>query len=87
MGNHLVEVLLQHDALGEQLLGVRPGEDGVELAQAFDHFLAASSAGMNRFEADRAALEQVLRRRARVLQRKYAETIENDVAHAFGKQR
>ena len=55
--------------------------------EAVDHFLPAPGAGMNRLEADRAAVEQMLRRRPCIVEGKHAEAIKHHAAHALGKQR
>lgn len=87
VGNHLVQVLLQHHAFSKQRVGIGSGEDGIELVEAFDHFLTASGAGMNRLDADRPAVEQMLRRTTRILHGKNTEAVEYHATHAFGKQR
>ncbi|VVN49345.1 hypothetical protein PS639_06470 [Pseudomonas fluorescens] len=87
VGDDTVQILLQHHAFGEQLPGIRPGEDGIELVETFDHFLTTPCTGMNRLQADRTGVEQVLRRRPGVIEGEYAETIKHHVAHAFAEQR
>ncbi|MNE85180.1 hypothetical protein D3C80_1821530 [compost metagenome] len=42
---------------------------------------------MDRLDADRAAVEQMLRRRTRILEREHTQTIKHHRAHPFGKQR
>ncbi|MNF99145.1 hypothetical protein D3C84_820330 [compost metagenome] len=87
VGYHIAQVLFQNHALAEQLAGVGPGEDGVELVETFDHFLAASGAGVHRLETDRTVVEQVFGRGSRIVESKHAEAIEHHVAHPLGKQR
>ncbi|MCY1175593.1 hypothetical protein D9M73_158370 [compost metagenome] len=87
MGDHLVQVLFEHHAFAEHRLGLGLGKQLIELVEAFDHFLTTSGTGMNRFQADRPGVQQMLRRRARILQGKHAETVEHHAAHPLGKQR
>ncbi|MNL07204.1 hypothetical protein D3C87_1278740 [compost metagenome] len=87
MGDDFIQILLEHHAIGEQRSGIGPGQNRIKLVEAFDHFLTASGAGMNRLEADRAGVEQMFGRRPCILEREHAEAIEHDTAHPFGEQR
>jgi len=63
------------------------GKDFVEGVEALDHFLAATGAGVNGLQADRAAVQQMLGSRPRIVQREHTETVEYHVTRAFAKQR
>ncbi|MNF73231.1 hypothetical protein D3C84_552280 [compost metagenome] len=87
VGDHLVQVLLQHDTFGEQCVGLGAREDLIKFIEAADHFLTAPGTRMNGLETDGPGVQQVLRRRPCIFERKHAEAVEYDTAHPFGKQR
>jgi len=87
VGDHLAQVLLQHHAIAKQRCCIHSSEDLVERVEAVDNFLTATGTGVNRLEANGAAVQQVLGGGPRVLQGKHGQAIEHHVAHTLAELR
>jgi AraC-like DNA-binding protein len=86
VGDHVVQVLLQHHAFAKAFRGIRSRQHRFEFIQAVDNFLPSARAGVHGFQTDGSTVEQARGGWARVFQCENAQAVQHDFTDTLAEQ-